>query len=481
MQKYLSLRKLRRWIFGAKTEKTAAVIPAPETNSAPEQQTAPEQPPSPGRKRKPAQGHGRRGANDFPGAVLCPVHHTDYEAGQHCPLCPKGKLYPVPAAKQLRFEGQPPIALTIYEQAKLRCNLCEAIFTAPLPTACEAQKYAPSAVAMIALLKYGHGMPCYRLGQLQSALEVPLAPSTQWHLLNTHAPAPTAVHQALIQVAAQAPLLHNDDTTMRIVDLQREPGDTRTGIFTTGIVACEEDWQIALYFTGTHHAGENLAKVLEHRQPGLDPPKQMCDALERNLPASIVTMLGNCLTHGRRKFVDVIAQFPEECRFVLLIFSQVYAYDDHCNALQLSEGERLVYHQTHSAPKMEALRLWMEVQLNEHLVEPNSGLGKAIAYMRNHWDALTLFLREPGAPLDNNVCERILKQAILHRKNALFYKTEAGAKIGDIYMSLIPTCRLNRINSFDYLTAILKYASQVIANPSAWLPWNYKPTLAQIV
>jgi transposase len=62
--------------------------------------------------------------------------------------------------------------------------------------------------------------------------------------------------------------------------------------------------------------------------------------------------------------------------------------------------------------------------------------------MLKHWEKLTLFLRHPGPPLDNNICERALKKAILHRKNALFYKTVNGAHVGDVFMSLIYTCEL---------------------------------------
>ena len=72
---------------------------------------------------------------------------------------------------------------------------------------------------------------------------------------------------------------------------------------------------------------------------------------------------------------------------------------------------------------MVTLKAWLDQQFDERKVEPNSGLGQAIAYMRQHWEKLTLFLREEGAPLDNNICERALKKAILHRKNALFYRT----------------------------------------------------------
>jgi hypothetical protein len=98
--------------------------------------------------------------------------------------------------------------------------------------------------------------------------------------------------------------------------------------------------------------------------------------------------------------------------------------------------------------------------------------------MLKHWERLTLFLRKAGAPLDNNVCERALKKAILHRKNALFYKTQNGARVGDLFMSLIYTCQLNDANPFDYLTVLQQHADQLAASPERWLPWNYRNALA---
>ena len=106
-------------------------------------------------------------------------------------------------------------------------------------------------------------------------------------------------------------------------------------------------------------------------------------------------------------------------------------------------------------------------------VEPNSGLGQAIGYLLKHWTPLTLFLRESGALLDNNRAEQALKMAILHRKNSLSYKTLTGARTGDLFMSLIHTCRLNRVKPFAYLLAITNHPEEVKSQPSAWLPWNY--------
>ncbi len=239
------------------------------------------------------------------------------------------------------------------------------------------------------------------------------------------------------------------------------------------------DLRIALFFTGHRHAGENLAAVLQQRASALGRPIQMCDALSRNVPKAFETILANCLTHGRRQFVDVAVNFPEACLYVLTILKDVYQNDAVAKNKSMSAEARLQFHQAQSGPKMEALKTWLIAQIEERKVEPNSGLGQAIAYMRKHWDKLTLFLRQPGAPLDNNICEQALKKAILHRKNAYFYKTENGAHVGDLFMSLIHTCELNGINAFDYLTELNKHADELARTPADWMPWTYRDTLAK--
>jgi hypothetical protein len=110
--------------------------------------------------------------------------------------------------------------------------------------------------------------------------------------------------------------------------------------------------------------------------------------------------------------------------------------------------------------------------LDEHLVEPDSGLGQAISYMLKHWEKLTLFLRQAGAPLDSNIVERALKKAILLRKNALFFKMRSGVRVGDLIMSLIHTCESCGGNPFDYLTQLQRHVDELAQNPGQWMPWN---------
>jgi hypothetical protein len=202
----------------------------------------------------------------------------------------------------------------------------------------------------------------------------------------------------------------------------------------------------------------------------------MCDALSRNAPEPLRVILGNCLAHARRHFVDVVNSFPDECRYVLETLAAVFHNDALTRERGLTADQRLQFHQQQSMPRMEELQAWCRRQIEEPKVEPNSGLGKAIQYLLRHWPELTLFLRQVGAPLDNNLCERALKKAILHRKNALFYRTANGAKVGDLFMSLIHTAELSGVNPFDYMTELLRQPD-LKTNPAPWMPWSYRATL----
>jgi transposase len=349
------------------TEKTSAVLP-PDAVPAGTPETSASTP----------AGHGRRGAAAFTGARRVSVTHATLHAGDRCPECLKGKVYrQKEAATLIRFVGHAPVEATVFEMERLRCNACQQVFTADEPEMAGPEKYTVTVVAMIALLKYGTGVPFKRLERLQEQLGMPLAATTQWDLVAAAAQLMRPVLEALIRLAAQGSVMHNDDTSMRILRLTREPGDKRTGTFTSGIVSLVGVWTIALFFTGWKHAGENIADVLNQRAGELPAPIQMCDALSRNTPKGVETLIANCLAHGRRQVVEVVENFPEECRYVLETLGGVY----HCDALareqKLSPDERRRFHQEHSGPLMKGLHEWMEAQLAEHKTEPNSGLGKS--------------------------------------------------------------------------------------------------------
>ena len=436
--------------------------------------------------KKKVKGHGRNGADDYKGAHQIHIALESMNTGDRCG-CGKGNLYAIEDSPLVRIVGQAPIQASVYHLERLRCNTCGDVFTAKAPEGVGSEKYDATSTAMVALMKYGSGFPFNRLERLEANLGIPLPASTQWEMVRDGAELIQPAFDELIREAAAGEVLYNDDTSVKILEFVEQgrviedpklPG--RTGVFTTGIVSTREGRKVALFFSGRKHAGENLADVLAKRAAELPWPIQMCDALSRNLPREFKVILANCLTHGRRYFVEAAANFPEECRYILELLGKVYHNDAIAREQAMTPDARMKFHQTQSGPLMDEMNRWLNRQINEKLCEPNSDLGTAISYMLNHWEPLTLFLRVSGAPLDSTIVERALKKAILHRRNSLFYKTQRGARVGDLFMSLIYTCQLSNANPFDYLTVLLQNSDQFVREPAEWMPWNYAQMLASL-
>ena len=509
-EKKLSMRRLLKILFGASTERTSSVLSSSAESSGQVEETSAEKPashqetsstadeqeagghstsdgPAP-RRRRP--GHGRIPASKYTGCAKLMVTHQAVRAGDACPHCGNGTVYRQARwSPVVRLKGQPPVTGQVYQLERLRCQDCGEIFTAELPEEAGPDKYDPTVASVVATLRYGEGLPWNRLQRLQQFAGVPLPASDQWELVRDATErGPRAAYQHLLWLAAQSELVHNDDTPMCVLELKAktkrqqpllEEAPERRGVFTTGVVSQAEGRPtIALFFTGPQHAGENLRTLLEDRLAELPPPIQMCDGLSRNMPDGLRVIVGNCLVHGRRNFVEVVEDFPAEVAYVLECLKKVYRTDAEAKKQQLSPNERLRLHQEQSGPVMNELHDWLKTRFDEKLVEPNSSLGGAISYMLKRWEKLTLFLRVPGAPLDNNVCERALKMAIRQRRNSLFYKTMRGAAVGDLYMSLIHTCYLSDVSPIDYFTELQRNHERVRAAPGDWLPWNYRQQLA---
>ena len=487
-KKSISMARLKKLLFGASTETSQNLGLDSSDQDEPESSDEKDQDDQSTEPKPKRKGHGRNGADAYTGAKKVRISHETLKPGDPCPDCIKGTVYETAKPGTIVcVTGRAPLDATVYELQKLRCNLCGKTFTAKAPPEAAKQdaKYDAEAGSMVALLKYGTGMPFNRLEGLQGTLGMPLPAGTQWGMLEKVKALCVPVHEYLTVAAAQGKVLHNDDTPMLI--RERGPSEQaedldptangRTGQFTSGIVSILGTHKIALYFTGNEHAGENLGRILQHRAEELAEPIQMCDALSRNVPKDFKVIVGNCLIHGRRHFADLIKYFPEECEHVIRQIREVYKNEAVTRETSMSDLERLDYHQQHSGPIMDDLKDWLAQQFIDKKAEPNSELGGAIQYMLNHWEKLTLFLSQPGAPLDNNICERALKKAILHRKNSYFFKNANGAAMGDMFMSLIHTCELNDVNPFEYLTALQKHASVVATSPGDWLPWNYLQAL----
>jgi hypothetical protein len=366
------------------------------------------------------------------------------------------------------------------------------IFTAELPAGVGAEKYSTRARAVLAVSRYYLGVPGYRLQGYQAMLGVPVPDATQWDQSEQGGDCAYKVFAQLEHEAAQGELIFHDDTAVRIVSLLHEnrarlaaaeaqdvatPPD-RTGMHTTALVVKVGDHTAILYYSGRQHAGENLQGLLDKRAAGLAKPLVMSDALASNTVADESALIRcHCLAHGRRKFSDLAEVFPHECQVVLDVLRQVFDHDEQARTAQLGPAARLAYHQAQSQPLMDALKGWLDTQIEAHLVEPNSALGKAIGYMRTHWITLTRFLSVTGAPMENNLAERALKLFIRQRNNSLVYKNPHSASIASVLTSLIATCLYAGVNAVDDLVALQEHRRDVWAAPAAWLPWNYPAQL----
>ena len=427
---------------------------------------------------------GRNGAEDYPSAENIVVTSEGLMAGQDCPCGCGGKLKQEEDSVVLRFVGQSPIKPLTYDCPRYRCSKCQERFSVKLPEEAGKSRQQPSAIAMVALMKFGSGFPYYRMATMLGMFGIALAATTQFQMVWTGAKAIWPAYAELINSGAQGTRIKTDDTTMKILEGDRpDEFGKRSGCFTSGIQChIEGGVKIGIFVTGVKHAGENLTDLLQKRRKDLEPPVHMSDGLGHNTPkpGSPAVIQADCMIHGRRYFVKLFDAFPVYCRYVLDAFGSVYANEALTKQKGLTPAERLEFHQRESKPILDELRTKMQTDLTAARVEENSGLGKAYNYILKRWTGLTVFLRIEGAPIDNNALERQLKKAVLNRKNSLFYRSDRGAVVGDIYMSLIKTCELNKVNPLDYLTQLQIHAGELAANPSDWMPWTYLDTLKRI-
>ena len=200
----------------------------------------------------------------------------------------------------VRIVGQAPLAATVYSLERLRCGACGQVFTAQEPEGVGPEKYDETAAAMIAQLKYGSGIPFYRLERLEDQLGIPLAAATQWEIVEEAAEVIKPARDELIRQAAQGEVLHNDDTSMKVLKLEREPGDERTGVFTSGIVSTGGGPEDRPVLHRAAACGREHRRCAEAAGGGFEPgdPDVRCAVVERAEAAGRGGVAGGALSRS---------------------------------------------------------------------------------------------------------------------------------------------------------------------------------------
>ena len=432
------------------------------------------------------KGHGRNAADAYSGANVIYVKLDELKPGDICPAeyC-DGRLYELgEPGVIIRIVGSPMAQATRYDLQKLRCSICEIIYTAPLPDSAGGKKYAESFVAMLMINKYFMSVPLYRQEVLQNYLGVPLPSSTQYELMQSYEAVLKSLYEAFIVDASTAKGFSIDDTKAKIleqiaINKKADKKSDKKSCYTTGIVSVHDDHMSYIFVTDNQTAGKSIAPILNLRPDNLPIPYVMCDALTANIPENIsadLYILCYCLVHARRQFYELPDGYDDLSDKVIALIGKIY--DNENITKGMINTERLKYHQEHSQSIIDELKEYLISQKNEF--EPNGVAGQAIDYILKRWTELTQFLRHQDAPLDTNITERALKLIIQVRKSSMFYKTLNSAKFASYVQTALYSAAQNDVNPCVYMENILIHKERVIDNPNAWLPWNYHKTLESL-
>ena len=518
-KKYAALLRVLRMIFGARSERRS-------------------------KKKKSGgggKGNGKTGSSEFTGAETVDCSHPTLKPGDVCPECQKGTLREGEPAKRTVFDGQAPIAVTIYLLQRLICKSCDAVFTTPPPPEAEEDPperpglpgdgemarssgqdpadhstrsrrggkeriWKPGIYATLVVFCYLNALPVYRLAMMLRACGIPLPESTIHKRLDEAFEVFLPVYRCLLHESVQADLYHIDDTGRSIGEavalkkagsqsgvgkisevsldqpcsgpVEGKKGKPREGTRTSCIVARLADGRETMLFrTDYLLAGECLDRLLEGRSRELAVPLLESDSLSHNQTLAEVRRSW-CLDHLRRFFIDLESTAPELSGAVLDLLAQVYRNDTTARESGMDASERLVHHQRESGPVMTSLKCLLQVALTS--AEPSSELRKPVKHTLDNWKQYTGFLRWEGVPLSNARCERVLKRVIAQRKVSMFFKTFLGAFRGDVFQSVLITAfEAKDVNHWHYVKSLMENRSKVIKNPETWLPHNYTLNFAR--
>lgn len=456
---------------------------------------------SPEKKPK-AKGHGRQGASTFVNAKHFEYPLPAEALGAQCERCNFGRMTRYREKVVIRIVGQPIFSPELHHIEQARCRDCGNVIRAEPPKDTLAGVgssyviYDWFACAMLAVIHYFAAIPLKRLESLHRGWGIPLADANLWQVLDETDDLLLPLYKAIERHGIQkATTLLIDDTGSMVLTLAKEiraetealqkigasTKDIRTGINATGVFLETPQGRVTLFFTGRHHAGEVLDRMLKHRkpEPGAQPLVKVTDGASKNFNRHHGQSLveATCNAHAFLKFHDIKDSHPDEYAVAGEVYKAVFDFDDEAKKQGLTGEARMQFHQQHSKPLMLKLRAMCEERLGKKLVEPNSALWEPLSFIINQWPRLTRFYEKPGVPLDTNIIEQKLIIPVRYLAASFNFKTETGAEVGDRMMSLIATAHANNLEPVAYLAHCLKNHEALARDPAEFLPWSISAPL----
>jgi len=478
-------------IDGQLASGTPPAPPAGETEAAAPQSDA-------GSTTK-VKGHGRKGASAFVNAKHFMYALAAGVLGALCDACGVGRLTRYREKVVIRVIGQPLFAAELHHVEQARCRVCGKIVRAQAPpnllegVGSSYTVYDWSACAMLVVMHYFAASPFKRLESLHEGWGIPLPDANLWQAVDQTDDLLLPIYRALELFGVQnATTLRIDDTGSMVVSVARQiqaeltalelvgssTKSVRTGINATGVLLEMSVGSIVLFFTGRHHAGEILERLLKRRTAAPGSPRlvKVTDGASKNFNRRHHEELveATCNAHAFLKFHDIKDKHPSEYALAGEVYKTVFDHDDEAKTRGLNPDERMLFHREHSKPLMEKLKAMCEQKLLAKLVEPNSALWEPLSFIVNQWPRLTQFYEVPGVPLDTNLVEQKLIIPVRYLAASFNYQTETGAEVGDRMMSLIATAHANGVEPVAYLTHCLRNHEQLAKRPADFLPWAYR-------
>jgi transposase len=368
----------------------------------------------------------------------------------------------------------------VTRRPKYACRACAGeVAQAPAPERLiESGIPTEALVAHVLVAKYADHTPLYRQAQIYARQGITLDRSTLADWVGRAAFALRPVHARLLEQLKQSTKLFADETTAPVL----EPGRGRVKKGQLWAYARDErPWAgrappgvAYVYAPDRKHArpAEHLAGFSGILQ--VDGYGAYAELAQRGDVA-----LAFCWSHVRRQFYDIQANTPAPIATEALVrIAALYALEAKIRGL--TADERRQARQRHTKPLVDALHLWLEVQLAA--VSGKSTIAAAIRYALSRWDGLARFLDDGRIEIDSNVVERAIRPIALGRKNHLFAGSDGGGEHWAVIASLVETCKMNDVDPQLYLRDVISkiVARHPISRIDELLPFAYVPAAERV-
>ena len=412
------------------------------------------------------------------------ITHPMVESGQKCDNCPKGRMYKTDPSTSIKREVQIIVRIIQQERERYRCNCCGHYSVAPDPEPSNPTGFTRQSLLCLTQLIANGNLPFYRCANLLNNWGLNVDARDIQKGVAWMATFLRPIYASMQSEVVNCPIIQADDTTVKCLSIiakskQQGPKKKRKGknlpheerltVYKTALIGLDLNHKIVAvtYQTSGKHMSEKLVTLLTKRDPAskeyilMADMAAVCESALKNTDKSGKTSYyrAGCNAHALRRFKEACKYDP---RFeeLLKLYQEIYEIDCLIREANLDPQERLSLHQQMSKLRFEKMTTVCQNLLNhpdaKQRVEPNSKPGEALRYFLNHQKALSAFLDYVGAPLDNNLAERVLKKPIIHRKNSYFYKNFKGAEDLDILYSIAQTCALLGVNFAQYLDYLHK-------------------------